>query len=212
MNQIWVKISIKNETYILCTVYRPPSSSIEFWDKLNRTLEIAISTSNRIILVGDINEDQLNDQNRKLRNIMNLNSLRNVITSPTRVTDTTSTLIDPILVDQDQPILKSDVLPIPPDISDHKATLVILPHELSSSSSYTRNVWNYKRADFDKLNELIINTDWSILNTGSVDEATQQFTTKFVELSKQCIPLKEVTIRPNDKPWYNSEIRKTSKN
>ncbi len=58
---------------------------------------------------------------------------------------------------------------------------------------------------------LIQNTDWSILNNDSVDDAVNIFTFKFIELVKQCIPCKEVTIRPNDKPWYDSEIRRTSK-
>ena len=28
---------------------------------------------------------------------------------------------------------------------------------------------------------------------------------------KTCIPSKKVTVRPDDKPWYNSEIRRTSR-
>ncbi len=107
-----------------------------------------------------MNEDQLNANNRKLKDIMLLNSLRNVITSPTRVTNSTSTLIDPIVINQDQSIIKSDVLPVPNDISDHMATLLFLPLTLSSDATYTRRVWNFKRANFTKLNELIANYDW----------------------------------------------------
>ena len=33
------------------------------------------------------------------------------------------------------------------------------------------------------------------------------FTSKFIELARVCIPSKVVTIRPNDKPWFTSEIR-----
>ena len=32
-----------------------------------------------------------------------------------------------------------------------------------------------------------------------------------MEFVNQCIPHKDVTIRPNDKPWYDSEIRKYSR-
>ncbi len=137
--------------------------------------------------------------------------MKNVIVSPTRITDTTSTLIDPILVNQDQHILKCGVLDVPSDISDHKITFAIIPFEINSDVSYTRSVWNFKRADFLKFNELILNTDWSVLNNGNVDDAAELFTVKFIDLAKQCIPRKEVTIRPNDKPWYDSEIRRTSK-
>ncbi len=208
---IWLKVKTNCEKYFLCTLYRQPSSSVDFWEALNRNLETAIDSTNKIIMVGDVNEDQLNERNHKLKDILILNSLKNIITSPTRITDTSSTLIDPIIVDQDQAIIKSDVLPIPNDISDHSATLIILPSELSSNTSYTRTVWNYKRADFDKLNELILNTDWSVVNIPNLDEATILFTDTFIDLAKQCIPCSEVTIRPNDKPWYNSEIRHTSK-
>ena len=30
-------------------------------------------------------------------------------------------------------------------------------------------------------------------------------------MAKQCIPSKLITVRPNDKPWMNSEIRKEIK-
>ena len=32
-----------------------------------------------------------------------------------------------------------------------------------------------------------------------------------MEFVNQCIPHKDVKIRPNDKPWYDSEIRKYSR-
>ncbi len=140
-----------------------------------------------------------------------MNSLKNIITSATRETATTSTLLDPIIVNQDQIILKSDVLTVSPNISDHKATCVIIPAESLYNNSYKRTVWNYKRADFAKFNELMLNTDWTILSNGSVDDASNIFTSKFIELAKQCIPCSQVTVRPNDKPWYDSEIRQTSK-
>ncbi len=142
---------------------------------------------------------------------MLLNSLRNVITSPTRVTNSTSTLIDPIVINQDQSIIKSDVLPVPNDISDHMATLLFLPLTLSSDATYTRRVWNFKRANFTKLNELIANYDWSILYNGNIDDAALLFTNKYIDFVKVCIPYNNVIIRPNDKPWYNSDIRRTSK-
>ncbi len=208
---VWIKVTTRQDSYYVCTIYRQPSSGIEFWDLLDRNLEFISEISNNIVVVGDINEDQLNVRNHKLKDIMLVNTMKNVIVSPTRITDTTSTLIDPIMVNQDQHILKCGVLDVPSDISDHKITFAIIPFEINSDVSYTRSVWNFKRADFLKFNELILNTDWSVLNNGNIDDAAELFTVKFIDLAKQCIPRKEVTIRPNDKPWYDSEIRRTSK-
>ena len=44
-----------------------------------------------------------------------------------------------------------------------------------------------------------------------VNDACERFTNKLLEMMKQFIPSKEVTIRPNDKPWYDSEIRRLSR-
>jgi len=45
----------------------------------------------------------------------------------------------------------------------------------------------------------------------SLDEACELFTSKFIELAKTCIPNNFVIVRPNDKPWYTSEIRLASR-
>jgi hypothetical protein len=41
-----------------------------------------------------------------------------------------------------------------------------------------------------------------------MDENCQAFTNKFIEILKKCVPQKEVTIRQNDKVWFNSELRR----
>ena len=68
-----------------------------------------------------------------------------------------------------------------------------------------------KGADFNALNTTIRNFDWSCLLHGSVHEASYLFNDIFLEMVETCIPSKKVTVRPDDKPWYNSEIRRTSR-
>ena len=41
-----------------------------------------------------------------------------------------------------------------------------------------------------------------------VDGMCNQFTKTFLELARECILTKTVTVRYNDKPWFTSEIRK----
>jgi hypothetical protein len=41
-----------------------------------------------------------------------------------------------------------------------------------------------------------------------MDENCQTFTNKFIEIIKNCVPQKEVTIRLNDKVWFNFELRR----
>ena len=84
-----------------------------------------MNVSNNLIIVGNINEDQLNINNHHLKDIQLLNNMKNVISEPARVTATTSTLIDPILVSQHCDPLHSGVMDIPGSISDHKAMFIL---------------------------------------------------------------------------------------
>ena len=52
----------------------------------------------------------------------------------------------------------------------------------------------------------IINFDWSPLHTVPLDEVVLLFNHSFLNLVNECIPSKEVTVRSDDKPWYDTEI------
>lgn len=142
--------------------------------------------------------------------MMNYN-LTNTIHEATRTTDTTNTLIDPVLKSTDLVSLHSGVINTDDTLSDHKATYIFLKTGIIKSKPYIRNIWDYKNADITKLNTIIENTDWdSIINNAiSTDNATKRFTDKCLELVRECIPEKSVTIRPKDKPWFDSDLRTT---
>ncbi len=123
---IWVEIKDKSNTYLICNVYRPPNYHLEFWHNLNVCLESASEIAKRIIIVGDINEDQLNPTTTKLRNILMVNNMKNIIREPTRVTIHTQTLIDPISVTEDISIYDSGIINTPSEISDHRGTYVYI--------------------------------------------------------------------------------------
>ena len=58
---------------------------------------------------------------------------------------------------------------------------------------------------------MISSQDWNFINTISVDEACDNFTSKISDFCHASIPNKEVTIRPNDKPWFDSQLRTLSR-
>ena len=182
-----------------------------FWQDVNVALENALNVSNNLIIVGDINEDQLNVNNHHLNNIQLLNNMTNVISEPTRVTAATSSRIGPILISQHCDPLHSGVMDIPESISDHKATFIYIPFTSICSLAYKRKVWFYKRANFESLNKMISRQDWNLINSLSVDEACDIFTTKIIDFCHACIPSKELTIRPNDKPWFDSQLKSLSR-
>ena len=67
------------------------------------------------------------------------------------------------------------------------------------------------RGSFALLKQNIVDFDWNCKLQGSLDEASELFTFTFLNFVKQCIPSKIVTIREDDKPWYDSEMRSSSR-
>ena len=208
---LWVEVKYKNKNILICNVYRPPSSPVSFWENFNICIEKALDVNSNLLIVGDINENQLLTANNKFNQIMIMNSLNSFITEPTRVTPYSSTLIDPIAISNDLEPINYGVIDIPSDISDHKSTYVHIKFPSNISATLKRTVWLYKRADYDKLNTLIANENWDFIELETINNATSNFTQKLLDLIKTCIPSKEVTIRKNDKPWYDNEVRKFSR-
>ena len=69
----------------------------------------------------------------------------------------------------------------------------------------------YKNANIELFNKKLSDFDWSCLYQGSVNEACSLFTNIFIEFAKLSIPFKIIVVREDDKPWYDSEIRRNSR-
>ena len=53
-----------------------------------------------------------------------------------------------------------------------------------------------------------INWNENIGFSNDVDDMVEEFTKLFLDIARQCIPTKTITVRDYDKPWFNNEIRK----
>ena len=78
--------------------YSPKTSDARFFERLNENIEAACEISKNIFILGDFNEDVLNDTQHYLKDVLLINSLYNVIDVPTRG----RALLDPIIVTFDQ--------------------------------------------------------------------------------------------------------------
>ena len=70
-------------------------------------------------------------------------------------------------------------------ISDHKATYIAIQISIKISTSYYREVWNYKNADTERLNQLIesYTCNWdSIINDNcAIGDACSNFIDVFLK-------------------------------
>ena len=129
---IWIKITHKRASFLLGVFYSPKTSDLSFFNKFNDNIELALLNTNNIIIVGDLNEDLLNDRNYLLKDVLLLNSLENIINEPTRG----RALLDPVILPFDRQDLDSGTLTIPVEISDHFTTYLTVPFDYQLSTSY----------------------------------------------------------------------------
>ena len=100
---IWLNVITKDsKSYIVGVLYRHPFSTdvADFIDQLNQTLQDITSAGNKCVILGDFNIDILKLESTHTTSYLNMlrsNAFHSIVDKSTRVTATSSTLIDDIL-------------------------------------------------------------------------------------------------------------------
>ena len=136
----WIEVSIMSQKFLLGAFYRSPTD-FSFYGNLQNRLSKIITKRKNTILMGDLNSDLLQRSNenhpgKRLKRILYSYDLTNMIKEPTRISDTTKTLIDLIIVKDDSKIYKHGVFE--PGISDHKLIFCTLNIKRSTQKHSSR--------------------------------------------------------------------------
>ena len=203
-----IELVTKREKTVICVCYRPPNSGIIFWDQLQYIYDtIRQAGYTNIILTGDFNADPSSASGNKLHYFVNSNSPLMLIDQPTRYTIITATILDQFIV---TPTLQASNVSITPPLAttDHCKISCHISIDLPPKTALSRQIWLDSEADWDGLNVAITNHDWqSYLDRQNVNEITSLITQYLINLARQFIPNKIVTIRKGDQPWYTNLLR-----
>ena len=81
----------------------------------------------------------------------------------------------------------------------------------STSCSFTREIWQYENIDLElfnsKMDEIIWNEKIGFLN--DVDYMVEEFTKLALDIARQCIPTKTITVRDYDTLKYKKQRNKS---
>ncbi|VDI39465.1 Hypothetical predicted protein, partial [Mytilus galloprovincialis] len=92
------------------SILQTPDSNAQYWDNMNLSIENAFNSGiDKIVVTGDFNENLLNYRNTKLTNIILQNGLNQAIDQPTFFCETSSSLLDLILVNDPDILLYTEV-------------------------------------------------------------------------------------------------------
>lgn len=218
---LWVEIKI-NSINMLCGVcYRPPGLSadmnVAFLENLQMCFDKVLSKPDTlVVLLGDFNghydpatPSAGSDFGCSLYRWIECNNLFQVISEPTRITPTGATLLDLVITNYPGFFVNSGTLS-PPSNCDHSIVFANLSVSILKQKCYTRIVWDYKNVNTDLLNAALSNYDWDgcINDCHDVNIVYKNWFSSFLRIVKEHIPCKTVVIRPKDKPWMNSGVRK----
>ncbi|CAB3996914.1 Hypothetical predicted protein [Paramuricea clavata] len=145
--QLWIKLqNKKRKTIIICVTYRPQDCPLNcIQDDFRQNYVRALSMNKPIFILGDLNCNLLKDcpEKRAITELCNDLNLKQIIKEPTRIRDTSQSLIDVILVSTEAVVLESGVLDSA--ISDHFPTYVSAKLNVPKTTYIT--VRSYKNYD-----------------------------------------------------------------
>ena len=144
-HQFWLKLPYRKlRSVVICISYRPPDCPFSCFEKLLKPSYIQALTMNKpITVLGDLNCNVLkeNPERGTLSNFFSEN-LKQIITTPTRITDTCEPPIDVILVSSPDLVHARGVTNTP--ISDHLPVYVELKLKLPKPPPCYISTWSYK--------------------------------------------------------------------
>ena len=207
LEYICADVHVGRKTTRVCNVYRPPNSKVDWFDHFKNLLEVITDSNHDFIMIGDFNIDSLNaHESKQLNTILNMYDLQQHCDRPTRCHS--NRCIDYFITKKsnNSPLLS---LEIHTPISDHYQISAVIGHPPKQTKAQ-KTMWLYDQCDHDALNNAIINTDWSFIdnNASDINIIANEFMNTINNLFQTYIPSKTFLLRPCDKPWMNSEIRR----
>ena len=209
---IWIELVLKHKHILFGLFYRPLNSDLNYYSTMEDSIHLAVDTGiNDIIITGDFNINMYNPQSaRKINDFCNQFSLTQVVNEPTHFTEHSSTLIDLMLVSNPNHVILNGVGDhfLGQDLRYHCPIFGIFKFCKPIRRSFTHHIWRYEQGNYDLLKEMASSTDWKALHNLDINVYAKRLIDKILEISKDCIPNKIVTIRPSDPPWMTSSIKR----
>ena len=211
LHQLWLQIQHQHlKSVVVCVVYKPPDSVIScLTDELMPSYTTALSLNKPIVLTGDLNCDLLMDNPKgdALRSFCTALNATQLIKDPTRVTASSSTLIDIVLTSDPGIIKDSGVLDI--TISDHFLVYAVLDLKTPKPKAHYITTRSYKNYTADQFCSDISRIPWNILDLkDSLDDKVDGFNDLFLACLNCHAPIISVKLKRKSVPYITDDIKK----
>ena len=111
LEAVWVETKIDQESLLVGSFYRPPNSSVNYWELISDSIRKANNCVVKFIILGDFNTDFFSNPSQHLMNILNVYQPLQLTNSATRITESTSSCLDLIMTQSPHIMSRTEVLP-----------------------------------------------------------------------------------------------------
>ena len=200
----------KSKPLLVGQVYRPPNTSDylpeDFNEKFETMLEKVCCEEKEALLLGDLNCDYKKEQNnRPLKSIASRSGFSQMVTSPTRITEETASLIDLVLTNMPQNITKA--IDCDSGCSDH--CMIGTVRKLNSLRFNPRvlSCRNYKNYNSAQFNNDLKDAPWGgVYNASDLEKTYDNFEYIVAESVEKHAPMVQRKVRGLHCPWRTKEI------
>ena len=208
---------LRSKPFSIASWYRPPNAPIDSFLQLERVLAYIDREGKETILLGDTNCDFIERPDppsyvKNLKNLYQFYGYSQIIKEATRVTPTTSTLIDHVAVTNKHNIIKPGV--ITTAFSDH----YVVYCSRKFRGAFTKDhklILCRKLKNFDQQNFLrdVSNMPWDIIvrSCGTLDENIDNFIEVLLIFIERHAPLQQRRVSQKYCPWLTSDFHKLRK-
>lgn len=203
----------ERKSTIVGIVYRPPNCNLEEFNGLFNDIISKIRQEGKYFyIMGDFNINLLNvDQHLHTREFLDnmfSSTLIPVITKPTRITDTSATLIDHIYCNQiDNAKLFTGILHT--RITDHFPVFLINHGILKSEHSTLIRKRTFNETNTRNFQNIMNNISWeNVLNNDNAQEAYTNFHNSFQDAFERSFPYRSIKLGyKNRKSWLTHALK-----
>ena len=208
-----IEVEINKIKVVIAVMYKSPSTSYKVFSDIYDILAFKTSKYKHIIILGDLNIDHLKTEspayNFFTSNVNELFCLTQMIKEPTRITKTTSTLIDLILVNAPENVKFSGVVDIP-GISDH--CLIYMAYAFKKPKFKPKMITrrDFKNFSVNDFKSDMKNAPWANIYAVEENDIDNQVTILeniYSDIIEKHAPFRTFRVTKPPAPWMTNKIK-----
>lgn len=211
LEQIWVTIKIKQITYGIGIVYRPPSQNLnESLKNFENSIADILPVVDNLIIMGDLNINMFNLNSNATVQFLELigtYNLSQLVNEPTRINNISTTLIDLIITNNNNLISDIGCTDLH-DLTDHRLVFCNLKVKIDHRSTKLLTYRDFKNFNYDAFSNDLQLVNWDhIYNLSDINDKLSFLTTNILNLFNIHAPIRTIKVSKPKAPWLTDVIK-----